>query len=195
MVQYYILLTTFYLKAKPYIFFTLYCLNLSEMSVSYPLKGLLVWPVWKFFNLLIWASCFCIDMIRALKAVDKLVQKIEFDGPLLTISSKYLAVGVSALNISNFNGTTFSAFIATNTTDPQVIVHQKMFTSLLHVFWCDIWHVFIQGCECFFFFLLDGVYFWLCMYIWTCTAHKICLRLPKHFSCIFGCPNILAVKF
>ncbi|XP_050995021.1 adhesion G-protein coupled receptor G6 isoform X9 [Labeo rohita] len=56
----------------------------------------------------------------ALKAVDKLVQKIEFDGPSLTITSKYLAVGVSALNISNFNGTTFSAFIATNMTDPQI---------------------------------------------------------------------------
>ncbi|XP_059368386.1 adhesion G-protein coupled receptor G6-like isoform X3 [Carassius carassius] len=56
----------------------------------------------------------------ALKAVDKMVQKIEFDGPLLTISSKNLAVGVSALNISNFNGTTFSAFIATNTTEPQI---------------------------------------------------------------------------
>ncbi|XP_058612252.1 adhesion G-protein coupled receptor G6 isoform X10 [Onychostoma macrolepis] len=56
----------------------------------------------------------------ALKAVDKLVQKIEFDGPSLTITSKYLAVGVSALNVSNFNGTTFSAFIATNKMDPQI---------------------------------------------------------------------------
>uniref|UniRef100_A0A8C1R7I7 Adhesion G-protein coupled receptor G6 n=1 Tax=Cyprinus carpio TaxID=7962 RepID=A0A8C1R7I7_CYPCA len=56
----------------------------------------------------------------ALKAVDKMVQKIEFDGPLLTITSKNLAVGVSALNISNFNGTTFSAFIATNSTEPQI---------------------------------------------------------------------------
>ncbi|XP_073673035.1 adhesion G-protein coupled receptor G6 isoform X2 [Garra rufa] len=56
----------------------------------------------------------------ALKAVDKLVQKIEFDGPSLTITSKNLAVGVSALNMSNFNGTTFSAFIATNMTDPQI---------------------------------------------------------------------------
>ncbi|XP_016098116.1 G-protein coupled receptor 126-like [Sinocyclocheilus grahami] len=56
----------------------------------------------------------------ALKAVDELVQKIEFDGPSLAITSKYLAVGVSALNISNFNGTTFSAFIATNLTDPQI---------------------------------------------------------------------------
>jgi len=52
--------------------------------------------------------------------VDELVQKMEFDGQSLTITSKYLAIGVSALNTSNFNGTTFSAFIATNTTDPQV---------------------------------------------------------------------------
>ncbi|TRY98134.1 hypothetical protein DNTS_028489 [Danionella cerebrum] len=56
----------------------------------------------------------------ALKAVDEMVQKIEFDGPSLTITSKYLAVGVSALNTSNFNGTSFSAFIGTNTTDPQI---------------------------------------------------------------------------
>ncbi|KAK2884007.1 hypothetical protein Q8A67_017644 [Cirrhinus molitorella] len=56
----------------------------------------------------------------ALKAMDKLVQKIEFDGPSLAITSKNLAVGVSALNISNFNGTTFSAFMATNMTDPQI---------------------------------------------------------------------------
>ncbi|XP_073788885.1 adhesion G-protein coupled receptor G6 isoform X2 [Danio rerio] len=56
----------------------------------------------------------------ALKAVDELVQKIEFDGPSLTISSKNLVVGVSALDTTNFNGSTLSAFIATNTTDPQI---------------------------------------------------------------------------
>ncbi|XP_051510930.1 adhesion G-protein coupled receptor G6-like isoform X2 [Myxocyprinus asiaticus] len=56
----------------------------------------------------------------ALKTVDELVQKIEFDGPSVTITSKYLALGISALNTSNFNGTTFSAFIDTNTTDPQI---------------------------------------------------------------------------
>ncbi|XP_067240296.1 adhesion G-protein coupled receptor G6 isoform X16 [Chanodichthys erythropterus] len=56
----------------------------------------------------------------ALKAMDEMVHKIEFDGPSLTITSKYLAVGVSALNTSNFNGTTFSAFIASNTSDPQI---------------------------------------------------------------------------
>ncbi|XP_072536620.1 adhesion G-protein coupled receptor G6 isoform X10 [Salminus brasiliensis] len=56
----------------------------------------------------------------ALKTMDELMQKIEFDGPSLTISSKNLAVGISALNISNFNGTSFSAFIPPNTTDPQI---------------------------------------------------------------------------
>lgn len=56
----------------------------------------------------------------ALKAVDELVQKVEFYGPSLTIKSKYLAVGISAFNTSSYNGSTFSAFIASNTTDPQI---------------------------------------------------------------------------
>lgn len=59
-------------------------------------------------------------LASALKAVDELVQKIEFDGESLTISSKNLAVGISALNASEFNGTTFTAFIPPNTTDPKV---------------------------------------------------------------------------
>uniref|UniRef100_A0A4W4HTX7 Adhesion G-protein coupled receptor G6 n=1 Tax=Electrophorus electricus TaxID=8005 RepID=A0A4W4HTX7_ELEEL len=58
----------------------------------------------------------------ALKTMDELVQKIEFDGPSLTITSKNLAVGISTLNISDFNGTTFSAYIPANSTDPQVPV-------------------------------------------------------------------------
>ncbi|XP_035380663.1 adhesion G-protein coupled receptor G6 isoform X1 [Electrophorus electricus] len=56
----------------------------------------------------------------ALKTMDELVQKIEFDGPSLTITSKNLAVGISTLNISDFNGTTFSAYIPANSTDPQI---------------------------------------------------------------------------
>ncbi|XP_056620874.1 adhesion G-protein coupled receptor G6 isoform X3 [Triplophysa dalaica] len=56
----------------------------------------------------------------ALKAVDELVLKVEFDGPSLTIKSKYLAVGISAFNASSYNGSTFSAFISSNTTDPQI---------------------------------------------------------------------------
>ncbi|XP_074541487.1 adhesion G-protein coupled receptor G6 isoform X2 [Halichoeres trimaculatus] len=57
---------------------------------------------------------------RALKTVDELVQKIEFEGPSISITSKHLAVGISALNTSMFNGTSFSAFIPPNATDPQI---------------------------------------------------------------------------
>ncbi|XP_017556564.1 adhesion G-protein coupled receptor G6 isoform X2 [Pygocentrus nattereri] len=56
----------------------------------------------------------------ALKTMEELVQKIEFDGPSLSITSKNLAVGISALNTSSFNGTSFSAFIPPNGTDPQI---------------------------------------------------------------------------
>ncbi|XP_063078973.1 adhesion G-protein coupled receptor G6 isoform X2 [Engraulis encrasicolus] len=56
----------------------------------------------------------------ALRAVDQLVQKIEFEGPNFNISTKNLALGLSALNATEFNGTTFSAFISPNTTDPQI---------------------------------------------------------------------------
>lgn len=52
--------------------------------------------------------------------MDKLVQKIEFDGPSLTITSKNLAVGISAINTSSFPGANFSAFMALNSSDPQV---------------------------------------------------------------------------
>uniref|UniRef100_A0A8B9JTS7 Adhesion G-protein coupled receptor G6 n=1 Tax=Astyanax mexicanus TaxID=7994 RepID=A0A8B9JTS7_ASTMX len=58
--------------------------------------------------------------VIALKTMDELVQKIKFDGPSLAISSKNLAVGISQHNISSFNGTSFSAFISHNTTDPQI---------------------------------------------------------------------------
>ncbi|KAM3603119.1 uncharacterized protein V6R79_016738 [Siganus canaliculatus] len=57
---------------------------------------------------------------KALKAVDELVQKLEFDGPSVSITSRHLALAVSALNATAFNGTSFSAFMAPNNTDPQV---------------------------------------------------------------------------
>lgn len=63
-------------------------------------------------------------MCRTLKTVDELVQKIEFDGPTENITSKNLALGISALNYSKFNGTSFSAFIHPNTTDLQVLTKQ-----------------------------------------------------------------------
>lgn len=52
--------------------------------------------------------------------MDELVQKLEFDGPSISITSRHLAVGVSALNASTFNGTSFSAFMAPNASEPQV---------------------------------------------------------------------------
>uniref|UniRef100_A0A665VSR6 Adhesion G-protein coupled receptor G6 n=1 Tax=Echeneis naucrates TaxID=173247 RepID=A0A665VSR6_ECHNA len=59
---------------------------------------------------------------KALKAVDELVQKIEFDGPSLKITSRNLALGIMANNATAFSGMSFSAFIPPNTTDPQVTV-------------------------------------------------------------------------
>uniref|UniRef100_A0A3P8TZH0 Adhesion G-protein coupled receptor G6 n=1 Tax=Amphiprion percula TaxID=161767 RepID=A0A3P8TZH0_AMPPE len=57
---------------------------------------------------------------KALKTVDELVQKIEFEGQSISITSKHLAVGISALNTTVFSGMSFSAFMAPNTTDPQI---------------------------------------------------------------------------
>ncbi|KAM6964893.1 adhesion G-protein coupled receptor G6 [Aplochiton taeniatus] len=57
---------------------------------------------------------------RALRTVDELVQKIQFEGPSVSITSKNLALGISALNASHFNGTSFSAFMAPNTSNPQI---------------------------------------------------------------------------
>lgn len=56
----------------------------------------------------------------ALKAVDKLAQKIEFEGDTVSITSKHLALGVSALNTTVFKGTSFSAFLPPNASQPQI---------------------------------------------------------------------------
>nr|XP_015194621.1 PREDICTED: G-protein coupled receptor 126 isoform X6 [Lepisosteus oculatus] len=56
----------------------------------------------------------------ALKTVDELALKILFDGPSLSITSKNLALGISAVNHSMFNGTLFSATAANNASDIQV---------------------------------------------------------------------------
>ncbi|XP_046729418.1 adhesion G-protein coupled receptor G6 isoform X3 [Silurus meridionalis] len=69
----------------------------------------------------------------ALKTMDKLVQKIEFDGPSLTITSKNLAVGISAINSSSFSGANFSAFMATNSSDPQIDFESDISNSLARV--------------------------------------------------------------
>lgn len=57
---------------------------------------------------------------RALKTVDELVQKLEFQGPSISITSRHLAVGVASFHAATFNGTSFSAFLVPNTSEPQV---------------------------------------------------------------------------
>lgn len=57
---------------------------------------------------------------KALKAVDKLAQKIEFEGDTVSITSKHLALGISALNTTVFKGTSFSAFLPPNGSQPQI---------------------------------------------------------------------------
>ncbi|XP_060739347.1 adhesion G-protein coupled receptor G6 isoform X3 [Tachysurus vachellii] len=69
----------------------------------------------------------------ALRTMDRLVQKIEFDGPSLTITSKNLAVGISAINSSSFNGANFSAFMALNSSDPQIDLDSEVHNSLASV--------------------------------------------------------------
>ncbi|XP_023203558.1 adhesion G-protein coupled receptor G6 isoform X1 [Xiphophorus maculatus] len=56
----------------------------------------------------------------ALKAVDELANKVEFDGPSVNINSKNLALGVLALNSKSFNETSFSAFFPPNSIDPMI---------------------------------------------------------------------------
>nr|XP_020481394.2 adhesion G-protein coupled receptor G6-like [Labrus bergylta] len=70
---------------------------------------------------------------KALKTVDELVQKIEFEGSSISITSRHLAVGISALNTSMFNGTSFSAFIPPNTTDPQIDFESERVNPLAQV--------------------------------------------------------------
>lgn len=59
-------------------------------------------------------------LLSALKTVDELVQKLEFEGPSISITSRHLSVGVSAFSSASFNGTSFSASLVPNTSEPQV---------------------------------------------------------------------------
>lgn len=58
--------------------------------------------------------------VRALRTVDELAQKLEFDGLSVNITSKHLALGILAFNATTFNGSSFSAFIPPNSADPKV---------------------------------------------------------------------------
>ncbi|XP_059211858.1 adhesion G-protein coupled receptor G6 [Centropristis striata] len=57
---------------------------------------------------------------KALRTVDELLLKVEFSGPSLSISSRHLALAISTLNSSVFNGTSFSASMGPNSSQPQV---------------------------------------------------------------------------
>uniref|UniRef100_A0A8C5DSK7 Adhesion G-protein coupled receptor G6 n=1 Tax=Gouania willdenowi TaxID=441366 RepID=A0A8C5DSK7_GOUWI len=69
----------------------------------------------------------------ALKTVDELVLKIEFDEPSINISSRNLALGILAVDANDFNGTSFSAFIPTNTSNPQVDFESQQASALAEV--------------------------------------------------------------
>lgn len=62
---------------------------------------------------------------KALKTMDELVQKIQFDGLSIQINSKNLAVGILALNTTTFNKTTLGAFMSPNKSDPQIDFNSK----------------------------------------------------------------------
>uniref|UniRef100_A0A3P9LMB9 Adhesion G-protein coupled receptor G6 n=1 Tax=Oryzias latipes TaxID=8090 RepID=A0A3P9LMB9_ORYLA len=60
----------------------------------------------------------------ALRTVDELAQKLEFDGLSVNITSKHLALGILAFNATTFNGSSFSAFIPPNSADPKIEFEQ-----------------------------------------------------------------------
>ncbi|XP_061667928.1 adhesion G-protein coupled receptor G6 isoform X2 [Syngnathoides biaculeatus] len=70
---------------------------------------------------------------RALRAVDHLMDKLQFEGSSVSIRSKHLALGVSAFDTAAFNGTSFSAFIPSNATDPQIDFQSERINSLAQV--------------------------------------------------------------
>ncbi|XP_035534267.1 adhesion G-protein coupled receptor G6 isoform X3 [Morone saxatilis] len=70
---------------------------------------------------------------KALKTVDELVQKIEFEGSSINITSRHLALAISAINTTMFNGTSFSAFMAPNTSHPQVNFESERMNPLAQV--------------------------------------------------------------
>uniref|UniRef100_A0A3Q3KVM3 Adhesion G-protein coupled receptor G6 n=1 Tax=Mastacembelus armatus TaxID=205130 RepID=A0A3Q3KVM3_9TELE len=70
---------------------------------------------------------------KALRTVDELVQKLEFEGPSVNITSRHLALGILALNTSLFNGTSFSAFIPPNSTEPQIDFEAERINPLAQV--------------------------------------------------------------
>ncbi|NWY65463.1 AGRG6 protein, partial [Erithacus rubecula] len=57
---------------------------------------------------------------EALKTIDALALKIHFEGPSMSISTRNLALGVSSLNSTSFNGGSFSVSPQNNASDFQI---------------------------------------------------------------------------
>ncbi|KAI1240867.1 hypothetical protein IHE44_0009314 [Lamprotornis superbus] len=57
---------------------------------------------------------------EALKTIDALALKIHFDGPSMSISTRNLALGVSSINSSSFQGGSFSVSPQNNASDFQI---------------------------------------------------------------------------
>lgn len=72
----------------------------------------------------------CMLDFRAIKTIDALALKIQFIGPSMSISTRNLALGVSSLNSSLFNGSSFSVGPQNNASDFQVYQeHPGLFSS------------------------------------------------------------------
>ncbi|NWZ44745.1 AGRG6 protein, partial [Brachypodius atriceps] len=57
---------------------------------------------------------------EALKTIDTLALKIQFTGPSMSISTRNLAIGVSSINSTSFEGVSFSVSAENNASDLQV---------------------------------------------------------------------------
>ncbi|XP_078505114.1 adhesion G-protein coupled receptor G6 isoform X1 [Lissotriton helveticus] len=70
---------------------------------------------------------------EALKTIDALALKLQFTGPSVSIGSRNLGLGVSHLNASSYNGSSFSAGEQSNVTDLQIDMGSSQPNSLASV--------------------------------------------------------------
>ncbi|XP_060609461.1 adhesion G-protein coupled receptor G6 isoform X3 [Anolis sagrei] len=70
---------------------------------------------------------------EAIKTIDALALKIQFTGPSMSISAKNLALGVSSLNSTLFNGSSFSVGPQNNASDFQIDFDKNQENSLASV--------------------------------------------------------------
>nr|XP_020669684.1 adhesion G-protein coupled receptor G6 [Pogona vitticeps] len=70
---------------------------------------------------------------EAIKTIDALALKIQFSGPSMSISSRNLALGVSSLNSTLFNGSSFSIGPQNNASDFQIDFDKNQESSLASV--------------------------------------------------------------